>query len=296
MKFDHFVIPSMLHRSHTSLTFDGLTDIMFVLSGFADTFRIAPTQDSSISMWVKNTKADTSGSGQQTLMSRWFSTSTAAINEGGWRMYLWDTTFGATPNTTRAMVIQLSTSIFNGLWVHTTDSFPLDEWVHVVMTYDGSASVSGVKCYWDGVEKNLVTVLGSWSGTPPSSSTTHMMWGAQYTAWFPGGGNPDVPEIPRYHFEGLMDETAVWRFELSATEVLELYHGGKPANPIHVGRAASKPSQGWWRMGDGSDGAPFSGVFGICFGRWRADAPPRNAFWNNDGFSPPVRLSTDVPA
>ncbi len=293
---DHYVLPSMQYQSHKSLTFDGISDIMFCISGFVNTFPIQSTVPATVSLWVKNTGDGDVSVEQQTIMSRWFPFQGMAISEGGWRIYLQDTTFAATPNTTRAMVVHLSRHFLDGLWVHTAESFPLDEWVHVVMTYDGSRSWTGINVYWNGVAQTILRVFSSWStASVPSNAYSHLIWGGQYTAWHPLGANPDWPPPIVWHFEGLMDETTLWYHELSATEVLELYHGGRPQNPLQVGRSNSKFTNGYFRMGDPSDGTPWVLGNSICWGRFRADAHFRNGFWNNDGLIPPARVSTDVP-
>lgn len=49
----------------------------------------------------------------------------------------------------------------NALKVRTREKFPLNEWVHVVITYDGSSRASGVKIFRDGKEAELEVVRDS---------------------------------------------------------------------------------------------------------------------------------------
>ncbi|HTD88350.1 MAG TPA: DUF1553 domain-containing protein, partial [Candidatus Binatia bacterium] len=49
----------------------------------------------------------------------------------------------------------------NALKVRTREKFPLNQWVHVVLTYDGSSRASGVKIFRDGMEAELEVVRDS---------------------------------------------------------------------------------------------------------------------------------------
>ena len=49
----------------------------------------------------------------------------------------------------------------NALMVRTREKLPLNEWVHIVITYDGSSRASGVKIFKDGKRTDLETVRDS---------------------------------------------------------------------------------------------------------------------------------------
>jgi hypothetical protein len=84
-----------------------------------------------------------------------------------------------------------------------TNGLPLNTWTHVVVTYDGSKSVSGTQLYVNG----------------QSSSGT---FGTTYAGM-------DNTNIPLYigrrdgFFNGTIDNVQIWNRSLSATQVLALY-------------------------------------------------------------------------
>lgn len=296
-KFGQAGFQASLYNSRKSLTFNGTDDLMAMFSGFgANTFPIRRSQKTSIGMWIRYQGPADPSVEQHTLITRWFPTPSFAINEGGHRMYIFSGSASGNPAVTRALWVHLSTNIFSGVWIYTKASFPLDEWVHVCMTWDGfvSGGVAGLKVYWNGVEQDRWIVINTWASEAINSSAfTHLLWGVQYTHWHPLGGLPSADPELVWWFEGLMDETTLWRVELSATEVLRLYNCGKPVSPKNIG-LPSKPIDTHFRMGEFTDGSPFLLGFSICFGRYPVGAPFRNAFWNNDQMTPPVRVSADV--
>ena len=294
MKYQQYALPASKYRSAKSLEFNGTTDWMAVLIGLgADSFVIHRSDAVTVSTWVKSTKDDCSE--QQTIMTRWFPHQSLQINEGGWRIYSFDMAGGGNPLVTRSMVFHVCTHFLEGLWIYSQASFPLNTWVHVTLTYDGSGTVAGLKMYWDGVLQSTYTIYNTWTTEAINSNAySHLLWGCQYTAWHPLGAQPDWPPVLHYWFEGLMDETSVRRYELDATEVLELYHQGRPQNPMHVGQPAGKSCQTHWRMGEKKDGAQILDN-GVCYGRYPITGSPlgyRNALWNNFATN---RVSEDTP-
>ena len=217
------------------------------------------------------------------------------INEGGWRIYIQTESASGNPEVTRGMWVHLSTNIFQGVWIYSKASFPLNTWVHVCVTWDGNATpgVGGLKLYWDAVEQDRWIVINSWNTNAINSSQyTATLWGCQYTSWHPAGAMPDNPPTLRYFFTGLMTECLFSRTEYNAAEVAELYNGGRPTSPLHVGRLNGKKSNAYWRMGANRDGSLWFLGYAVSWGRWRADASARNAFWAN---ATPDRESTDIP-
>jgi hypothetical protein len=275
-------------RSGRSLLFDGISDWMANLIIFgAETFRIRRGDPVSVSMWVRNEKD--AAVTQQTIISRWFPTDTLQANEGGWEWYIQDL-----PGAPRALSFRLSTFLLQNLWLRSDAPFPLNTWVHVCMTYDGSGNIAGLKMYWDGVLQAVTTIFSTWTDpTVPSNQFSHLMWGCLITA-FPSGGPPSVwPPVPALFFEGKIDESCFWRFTLSAAEVLALYNGGHPADPLHVGLSNGRTVNRYFRMGEGSDGAPL-GALSTCVNRMPVGGVGTFSVWNNDGQTPPLRVTGDT--
>jgi len=105
-------------------------------------------------------------------------------------------------------------------------------WIHLITTYDGSSSSSGIKIYMNGSRADDTT---SDSGSYTAMENT--------TAPFEIGKTLSVVA------NGHIDEVSVFNSELSASDVTTIYNGGVP-NDI----SALNPLS-WWRCGDG-DTAP----------------------------------------
>ncbi len=140
-----------------------------------------------------------------------------------------------------------------------------NQWIHLTATYDGSGNNTGLKIYLNG---NRVDDVNSSGGS--------------YTAMT----NTSIPvHIGRYktdYSNGIIDETAIFNSELSASDVTTIYNSGIPNNLNDL----STPPLSWWRMGEEAN---YTGR------NW--DLIDQGSGGNN-GFSdtlPPSALSTDVP-
>jgi len=130
---------------------------------------------------------------------------------------------------------RISDSSIGSATVTTYDDFTDEQWHHVVVTYDGSSSYTGMTIYVDG---EAVSTFGS--GTVSSTITT--------TSPFTIGRNSSANFSA---FDGWIDEVAVYDSELTAAEVREVYNGGLPCNLAQL--TSSADLIGWWRMGDMDD-------------------------------------------
>jgi hypothetical protein len=107
-------------------------------------------------------------------------------------------------------------------------------WFHIVATYDGSKSASGLKVYVNADASSLSDIsVGSYSGMASTS------------------GNLEVGRFANGHsfFNGLIDEVVVWDSELTSSQVTTLYNSGVPSD------ISSLSPLGWWRMGDDDSGS-----------------------------------------
>ncbi len=106
----------------------------------------------------------------------------------------------------------------------------LNTWSHVVITYNGSGlgTIGNWKIYINGSSKTIGTG-GGWfdSGTPTNV----------------------IGNYRNYHYEGLIDELAVFNSELSSSNVTSIYNSGTPTD------ISSLSPVGWWRMGDNNSGS-----------------------------------------
>jgi len=109
-------------------------------------------------------------------------------------------------------------------------------WFHVVATYSGNGSTSGMSMF----------VNGSALSTTASSNN--------YTAMDNGTGSFLIghDQAGRKTFSGNIDEVSIWDKELSASDVTSLYNGGTPTDLTGMSNLV-----GWWRMGDPTGVAAF---------------------------------------
>jgi hypothetical protein len=99
----------------------------------------------------------------------------------------------------------------NAIGIRTRSAIPVDRWVHVTMTYDGSSRASGLKLYVDGREADCETVRD------------------KLTKNITGGGGDDLTVGQRFRDRGfkngLVDELAVFDRELTPIEAAQLCDG-----------------------------------------------------------------------
>ena len=103
------------------------------------------------------------------------------------------------------------------------------QWIHLVATYNGNSSTSGLKIYLNGSRvDDTNSTLGTYVAM---ENTTQPLYIGKLTTTYANGN---------------VDETAVFNTELSQSDVTSIYGGG---NPSSLSSYASLVS--WWRCGDG---------------------------------------------
>jgi hypothetical protein len=113
----------------------------------------------------------------------------------------------------RVELLMAHTAPFNAITKITDKDIPRDQWVNLVMTYDGSSKAKGLKVYLNGQEMNTQTTHDNlykdilFKGNQP---------GLQVGAVWRGKGLKDA----------LVDEVSVYDKELSSIEILQI---AKPA-------------------------------------------------------------------
>jgi len=93
-----------------------------------------------------------------------------------------------------------------GMRLETAAPIALDQWQHVLMTYDGKRKASGVRIYINGQSQPIVVLFDEL--TYPFNNTEPFRIGAG--------------EGPQSRFQGLIDEVRVYRKALSAEEAIVL--------------------------------------------------------------------------
>lgn len=159
----------------------------------------------------------------------------------------------------------------NGIDVRTNSAFNDGDWHHVVATYDGSSSASGVSIYVDGVQQATTTVSDTLSATILHSDPASI-------------AARGISGTPNLLFTGNIDWVSVYDIELTADEARALYNGHYPPDQTQVGPVGRLV--GYWLMGD-----PTPADFGIStlFGGGNeyvtmGNAPALGFDWN-DAFS-----------
>ena len=194
--------------SRKSIELDGVDD--FVTMGDVLNMANDGSDAFSISFWVKTSN----GSNIQRFVSKITSGADGyGIYQNGNIIYMLIGSY-------------LNNCIFNSY------NFPQlnnNTWHHIVWTYDGSQSASGMKLYING---GTTVLPGGTTNLPINSVTT--------TTDFRIGARNQL---------GTMDEIAFFNSALSQTDVTTIYNGGVP-NDI-----SSLSPLSWWRCGDG-DTAP----------------------------------------
>tara|TARA_Y100001938_G_scaffold53852_1_gene75239 strand:- start:1178 stop:1897 length:720 start_codon:yes stop_codon:yes gene_type:complete len=99
-------------------------------------------------------------------------------------------------------------------------------WHHLAFTTDGLTTTNGLKVYYDGV----LTQQGTLNNSGIRTTTNNWQLGRHSTT---------------FHYNGLLDEVAVFNSELSASNVTSIYNSGSPADLTSLSPVS------WWRNGDG---------------------------------------------
>ena len=206
--------------NYFSLSLDGTNDYMDCGGASDFSFNNGSGTDSafSISAWVKFDNTDRARA-------------VSKDNGTGSREYL----FG-TNNTNKVNMILGDGS--NNLDIRNNATINTSDWFHIVATYDGSKSISGLKVYVNADASSLSDVsVGTYAGMPLST------------------GNLDIGRFANGHsfFNGLVDEVAVFSKELTASDVTNIYNTGFP-NDIGTNGLNLDPLA-WWRMGDNDSGS-----------------------------------------
>lgn len=124
-------------------------------------------------------------------------------------------------------------SVRNGDYTSIQTTSPaLNQWVHVVATFNAG---SGTLYLTPSGGSTATTTSSSLPSSSSSSAGTDLSIG-RLAAGF------------NFHFNGKVDEVAIFNSELSASNVTAIYNSGVPAD------ISSLNPVGWWRMGENNSG------------------------------------------
>jgi hypothetical protein len=127
-----------------------------------------------------------------------------------------------------------------------------NEWIHIAATADASGEEKTMKLYINGAEISSTRAdAGSYTAMHDTAAKA-----------FIGYENLGSPSVADHQYaNGTIDEVSVWGVELTAVEVLELYHGGdffsstrSPPAPGDLTKHSQYTNLvSWWRLGDSGD-------------------------------------------
>ena len=149
-----------------------------------------------------------------------------------------------------AVVVQLlHTFPSNMIYVRSIERLPVDRWLHVMVTYDGSSKASGVRLYVNGGKSACVVTKDGLDGTARSS--------APFRVGSRAGGS---------WFQGAIDDVQVFKKELLAADVLDVVQQGLSKEPAEASAAREGRIARWLfdekdglqvldATGNGNDGA-----------------------------------------
>jgi hypothetical protein len=182
-----------------ALMFDGTDDYVSIPDIDALSFGNGTTDTSfSIETWVNPTTLAGTGAGNWIVNKRGGST------KEEYQIDFWEGKFG--------MALFSQGSNTNYFSVTTNSSFIAGQWYHLVATYDGSRSPSGIKIYANGVLQGTTSsITGSYVAM--SNTTQDVVIGK--AGWSSG-----------QYFKGIIDSTRIYSRALTPSEILSNYEAG----------------------------------------------------------------------
>ena len=212
-------------QNNYSLSFDGVDD--YVTGG--NHLKYTPTTAGwSVSFWYKK-----AANGTQTIINKNAGYAGGGVYDREWLIVnRFDETlrFG----------LHFNNSITDNVSFDSVQTLPLNQWMHIVITYDGSQTATGFNMYIDNQLLNTtnglatVTLTGNYGTVFPGVSPLYM-------ARNNGTG----------YYEMHLDEFILYEKVIDAATVNHLYNNGITGNPNETPYATSS-MVAYWRMGDGS--------------------------------------------
>ena len=217
-----------------SLSFDGSNDYLNT--------NYSPTASSafSVSMWVKTSNTSSN--------ITFFSNSTSSGTPGGFQLI--------SPSGTKnfyVLVSDGSSNYLNSSFGATGGSLDIrdGEWHHLTATINGTA----IKLYLDGGDAAINTVSPTnTQGSPYATATSTVSYTGNTGNNYALGRNGAYSS---YYYNGLQDEIAFFKTELSGANISAIYNSGVP-NDVGANGLNLSPDA-YFRCGDGSSDTNSSG-------------------------------------
>jgi hypothetical protein len=209
-----------------SCVFDGLDEAIILNEGA----ELKPTTALSISMWMKPTEWDISGSSTNQV-------ALGCVSSGGWLIKL-QKAAGATKLKFMISVTNNKESCGGGVDYMTAELSSLkteaqDGWVHVVATYGSGA----VNLYYNADQTGVTNRQACAEAliNYHASNSRPVFIGADAASDTTGSD----------FFPGHIDEVAIFNTTLSSSDITDIYNSGTPTD-----LSGESGLVGYWRMGD----------------------------------------------
>lgn len=121
----------------------------------------------------------------------------------------------------------------NALQIKAVEQVPVDRWVHVAWTYDGSSRASGLKLYIDGRPASVDVIRDGLTRTIADDEVKQIKIGARFR--------------DRGFTGGQVDEFRIYDRRLSAIEVARLMQTEAPASLLGVVEMPQPDKEAWFR-------------------------------------------------
>ena len=212
-------------QNNYSTSFDGVDD--YVTGGTHPKY--TPDNGWSVSFWFKKGQ-----NGSQTIINK---TGTYISGQGA---YYQEWSILNRFNEKLAFVLHFNNSLTDYVNFDSVQTIPLNEWKHIVITYDGSQTATGFNMYINNELLNstngkaTVQLVGSYGSVFPGQSPLRMARNAGST-----------------YAEMHLDEFILYDKVIDAALVNHLYNNGITGNPNETPYATNL-MVAYWRMGDGA--------------------------------------------
>ena len=215
-----------------SLLYDGTNDL--VETGYAP----GASSGFSISMWIKSTNL--------TQSMAFASNGTSAGSPGGFQVLSVANGSGASYDKSFYILVKNSggsTSVNNSVGGFNARADICDgNWHHLCVTINGTS----VKIYKDGGD---AAGSGNTQGTPFATWTAGVAYDGNTGNPYYLGRNGAYAQPANYWMDGNQDEVSMFEYELSGSQVSDIYNSGVP-NDI----SSLSPTL-WYRMGENDGGS-----------------------------------------
>jgi hypothetical protein len=210
-------------RFDTAIKFDGAND--FVVAARNNT-NLDVTSSVTLSAWVYHSSAATGNNSRGIILQK----GNFAGNNGSYLLRIDD--------NYRYML-----ALYQGSWriLTSTATVPLNEWHHLVATWDGAT----MRLYLDGVADSA-TLANSTAMSPNTNNLTF--------------GKADDSTLASGYYKGALDEVAIWSRALHLEEVKQLYRRGanRIKHQVRTCTASDCSDNPTWIGPDNTNGSYFS--------------------------------------